>query len=92
MNLIDILKDLVNTINQKEKYQARDMKRVLQWRRYLEWKGLSPKERISAKRILFIPIFAYLLLSFFNQNFLTIIILVSGYFLYKKYEKGSLTK
>ena len=93
MNLRDAIKELVKTLNQKKNiYKDREMKRVFQWRRYLEWKDLSPKEKISAKRILFIPIFAYLLLVFFNENFLTIIILISGYLLYKKFEKGKLTK
>ncbi len=92
MNLIDALKELVNTFNQKENYKDREIKRVFQWRRYLEWKDLSPQEKISAKRILFVPIFAYLFLSFFNQNFWSIIILISGYLLYKRLEKGKLTK
>ena len=68
------------------------MKRVFQWRRYLEWKDLSPHEKISAKRILFVPIFAYLFLNIFNQYFLTIIVFLFGYLLYKKLEKGKLTK
>ena len=92
MNLIDALKGLVKTVNQKEKYKDKEMKRVFQWRRYLEWKDLSTKEKISAKRILLLPIFAYLILIFFNQNFLTIIILISGYLLYKKFDKGKLIK
>ena len=92
MNPLDILKKIANTFNQKEKYKDREMKRVFQWRRYLEWKHLSTQEKISAKRILFVPIFAYIFLVFFNQNFLAIIILISGYLLYKKHEKGKLTK
>ena len=92
MNLIDALKELVNTFNQKERYKDREIKRVFQWRRYLEWRDLSPQEKISAKRILFVPIFAYILLSFFNQNLLAIIILISGYVVYKKIEKGKLSK
>ena len=92
MNLINALKELVNSFNQKDKYKDREMKRIFQWRRYLEWDNLSPQEKISAKRFLFIPIFAYILLSFFDQNFLTIIIFICGYLLYKKLEKGKLTK
>jgi len=91
MDLMNALTELVNTLKQK-KYQDREMKRIFQWRRYLEWNDLSPQEKISFKRILFLPIFAYLILSFFNQNFLTIVILISGYLLYKNNEKGKLTK
>lgn len=92
MNLIDALKELLNTFNQKEKHKSRGMKRVFQWRRYLDWDDLSHQEKISAKRILFVPIFAYLIINFFNQNLLAIIIIVSGYILYKKHEKGKLMK
>ena len=92
MNLRDAVKRLINTFNLNEKYKGREMKRVFQWRRYLEWEDLTPKEKISAKRILFVPIFAYLFLSFINHNLLTIIILISGYVLYRKIEKGKLTK
>ena len=92
MHLIATLKELFNTINQQEKSKNREMKRVFQWRRYLEWKYLSPQEKISAKRILFVPIFAYLILLIFNENFIEIIILISGYLLYKKLEKGNLKK
>ena len=92
MNLIDALKGVVTGLHQREKYKTRGMKRVFQWRRYLEWKNLSPEEKTSAKRFLLIPIFAYIFLTFFNQNFLTIILLISGYLLYKKFEKGKLMK
>ena len=92
MNTIDSLKKLLKAFNEKQHYKNREMKRVFQWKRYLEWNNLTNEERVSAKRILFLPIFAYILLSFFNQNFLMIIILLTGYIMYKKNEKGKLTK
>ena len=92
MNLIDAIKELIYSLKEKEKYKSREMKRIFQWKRYLEWKGLTPQEKLSAKRILFVPIFAYLLRSFLNQNLLTVIILISGYLLYRKFDKGKLSK
>ena len=92
MNLLDAFKELLNNFNQNKRYKGREMKRVFQWSRYINWKDLSPQEKISAKRILFVPIFAYLILSFFNQNFLSIIILISGYLLYKKLDKVNLMR
>ena len=74
------------------KSKDRKMKRVFQWRRYLEWRDLTPKEKLSAKRFLLIPVFVYLITWTFNQNFTLIILFLTGYVLYKKYEKGDIIR
>ncbi len=56
MSLEDILKELLNTFRKKTTYKDREIKRVFQWRRYLEWKDLTDEERLSAKRLLLLPI------------------------------------
>ena len=68
------------------------MKRVFQWSRYIEWRELSPEEKISAKRFLLIPIFAYLIIKIFNQNFSLIVLFLIGYVLYKKFDKGGIER
>ncbi|WP_269610618.1 hypothetical protein [Prochlorococcus marinus] len=68
------------------------MKRVFQLRRYLEWRDLTPEEKLSAKRFLLIPLFGYLIIGIFNQNFSLIVLLLIGYVLYKKFEKGGIIK
>ena len=68
------------------------MKRVFQWRRYLEWKNLTTEEKLSAKRFLLIPVFAYLIIEIFNKNFLLIVLFLIGYVIYKKFERGSVVK
>ena len=75
-----------------EKSNMREMKRVFQWKRYLEWRDLTPEEKLSAKRFLFLPVFAYLIIGIFNQNFLLIVLLLIGYVLYKKHEKGGILR
>ena len=92
MNRLDNLRALLNTFFNREKPNEREMKRVFQWRRYLEWKELTVEEKLSAKRILLVPVFAYLIIGVFNQNFLLIVLLLIGYVLYKKFEKGSILK
>ena len=69
MNRFDDLKFLLNSFFNRKESKGREMKRVFQWRRYLEWRGLTPEEKLSAKRFLLIPVFAYLIISIFNQNF-----------------------
>ena len=68
------------------------MKRVFQWRRYLEWEGLSKHEKLAAKRLFFVPIAAYFVFAFINRHFITLIFLIGLFFVYKKLEKGKLLK
>ncbi len=68
------------------------MKRVFQWKRYLEWNDLSTEEKLSAKRFLLVPVFAYLIIGVLNQNFSLIVLFLIGYVLYKNFEKGNIKK
>ena len=68
MNLLNDLKILFKTFTNRRESRGREMKRIFQWRRYLEWSNLTIEEKISAKRFLLIPIFAYLIINIFNQN------------------------
>ena len=88
MSFLDELENLFN----REKTRERKMKRVFQWRRYLEWRDLTPEEKLSAKRFILIPVFAYLIIGIFNQNFSLIVLFLIGYVLYKKFEKGNIVK
>ena len=92
MNRLNELKDLFDSFFDNKKSKGREMKRVFQWRRYLEWKDLTPEEKVSAKRFLLLPVFAYLIIGIFNQNFTLIVLFLIGYVLYKKSEKGKIVK
>ena len=92
MNRLDDLKLLLNSFFKRRESKGREMKKVFQLRRYLEWRDLTPEEKLSAKRFLLIPVFAYLIIEIFNQNFSLIIIFLIGYLLYKKFEKGGIFK
>ena len=92
MNLLHDLKILFKSFANRKESKGREMKRVFQWRRYIEWKDLTSEEKLSAKRFLFLPIFAYILITIFNQNLLLIVLLLIGYSLYKKFEKGGIVK
>ena len=92
MNRLDDLRVLFNSFLNREKPNGRDMKRVFQWKRYLEWKDLSSEEKLSAKRLLLVPVLAYLLIKILNQNISLIVLFLFGYVLYKKFEKGDIVK
>ena len=92
MNISDDLKVILNRLFKAQAPKRREMKRVFQWRRYLVWKDLTPEEKLSAKRVLFIPLFAYLIIEIFNKNFSLIVLFLIGYVIYKKFERGSIVK
>ena len=92
MNISDDLKVILNRLFKAQAPKRREMKRVFQWKRYLDWKDLSAEEKLSVKRFLLIPVYAYLIVGIFNQNFSLIVLLLIGYLLYKKFEKGGIQK
>ena len=92
MNHREDLRFLINSFFKSIKSKRSDMKRVFQWKRYLEWKDLTSEEKLSAKRFLLLPVFAYLIIGIFNQNLFLIVLLLSGYVLYKRWGKGGIIK
>ena len=90
-NLYD-LKVLFDNFISREKTNGQKMKRVFQWRRYIVWKELTPEEKLSAKRFLLLPVFAYLIIWVLNQNLSLIILFLIGYTMYKKFEKNVIKK
>ena len=92
MNNFNELKFLFYSFFNRKEAKDRKMKRVFQWRRYLEWKDLTTEEKLSAKRILLVPFLAYLIIGIFNQNFSLIVFFLIGYLLYKKFEKRDIVK
>ena len=92
MTPFDDLRSLFNTFLNKKKPNGRQMKRVFQLRRYLDWKDLTDEEKLSAKRFLLLPVFAYLIIWILNQNFTLIVLFLIGYVLYKKFETRGIAK
>ncbi len=92
MSSIDDIKILLTRFFNRRESKERKMKRVFQWKRYLQWRDLTAEEKLSAKRFLLIPVFAYLIIGIFNQNFSLIVLFLIGYALYKKFEKGIIIK
>ena len=92
MTRLDSLRVLFNSFFNREKPKAREMKRVFQLKRYLLWNDLTSEEKLSAKRLIFVPIVAYFLFAFINQYAFSLVFLIFLYLAYKKFEKGKLTK
>ena len=74
MNRLDDLKVLFNSLFNRGEPKGREMRRIFQWRRYLEWKDLAPEEKLSAKRFLFLPLLADIVIGIVNQYFSLIVL------------------
>ena len=83
---------LLNSLYEHKNNKGREMKRIFQWRRYLEWKDLTAQEKLTAKRILLIPVLAFLVLAMIRAYTPIIITGLIVWFLYRKFEKGGLMK
>ena len=92
MNRLKELTNYLYSFFNKKKSRGREIKRVFQLRRYLKWRDLTPEEKLSAKRFLLIPIFAFLIIEIINHNFSLIVVFLIGYVLYKRFEKGGIIK
>ena len=92
MNNLDDLRVFLYRFFKSQQPRERELKRVFQLRRYLEWKDLTIEEKLTVKRLFFVPIVAFLIIELFNQNFLLIVLLLIGYVLYKKFDDGGILK
>ncbi len=92
MKSLDELENFFNKFFYRNKNKQRKLKRIFQWRRYLEWNDLTLEEKLTAKRFLLLPVFAYIILGIFSQYFLLISLFLIGYILYKKFENNNIVK
>ena len=80
MKFIDFLKEIIDKYHISDgKNKNRKMRRVFQWSRFLEWKDLTNEEKLSAKRLILVPIAAYFIFIFISQYMLTLIFLICIY-------------
>ena len=68
------------------------MKKIFQWQEYLDWKNLTPRQKINFKRAVLFPFFVYLVYSFLSEFSYAILILIGVYFLIRFINKNKLSK
>ena len=64
-----------------QKYRARKMKKIFQWKEYLNWKNMSSNQKINFKRACLFPLLVYVIYVFLNQYSLSILLIIGIYFL-----------
>ena len=62
------------------KNRERKMKKIFQWEEYLNWRKMSPTQKINFKRACLFPFFVYVVYVFLNQYSMAIILILGIYF------------
>ena len=63
------------------KNRDRKMKKIFQWRDYLNWKKMSKNQKINFKRACLFPFLVYLVYSFLLKYSLAILLIIGIYYL-----------
>jgi len=61
--------------------RSRKMKKIFQWKEYLNWKNMSNEQKLNFKRACLFPFFVYIVYFFLNQYSFAILLILSLYFL-----------
>ena len=64
-----------------QKYKARKMKKIFQWKEYLNWKNMSSNQKINFKRACLFPLLVYIIYVFLYHYSLPILLIIGIYFL-----------
>jgi len=72
--------------------KERNMRKIFQWQEYLNWKELSPKQKINLKRALLFPFLAFYVYSFLAKFTFSLLIIITLYFFIRFINKNKLSK
>ncbi len=73
-------------------FNERKMKKIFQWREYLNWKKMNSTQKINFKRACLFPLLVYVVYVFLYKYSLAILILFGFYFLVRLNNRNKLNK
>ena len=76
--------------NQKDK--KRKMKKIFQWREYLNWKNMTSDQKINLKRACLFPFLVYVVYVFLLKYSMAILLLIGIYYLVRFTNRKKLNK
>ena len=76
----------------KKNNKNRQIKKIFQWREYLNWKKMTIQQKINFKRACLFPLGAYVIYSFLIEFTYPILIIILICFLVRFINKNKLTK
>ena len=74
------------------KYRGRKMKKIFQWEEYLNWRKMSPKQKINLKRAFLFPFLVYIVYFFLSKYSIPILIIIGIYFIIRFINRNKLSK
>ena len=74
------------------KYRERKMKKIFQWEEYLNWRKMSPKQKINFKRACLFPLLVYIVYVFLYQYSMAILLIIGIYFIIRFINRNKLSK
>ena len=74
------------------KNKDRKMKKIFQWRDYLNWKKMSATQKINFKRVCLFPFLAYVVYAFLLKYSISILIVIGIYYLVRFKNRKKLNK
>ncbi len=72
--------------------RKRNMRKIFQWREYLNWKELSPQQKINLKRASLFPFLVYLVYTFLAEFTFSILIIIIFYLYIRNRNKDKLSR
>ncbi len=72
--------------------RKKNMKKIFQWREYLNWRDLSEQQKINFKRAFLFPFLAYVVYSFLVNLTFPILIIIAFYFFMNYRNKNKLSR
>ena len=73
-------------------YKKRKMKKIFQWKEYLNWKKMSSSQKINFKRACLFPFAVYIVYVFLLKYSMAILIIIGIYFLIRLRNRKKLDK
>ena len=76
----------------KKNNKNRQLKKIFQWREYLNWKKMTRQQKINFKRACLFPLAAYFIYTFLLEFTYPILLIIVICFLVRFMNKNKLTK
>ena len=73
-------------------YKQRKMKKIFQWREYLNWRKMTSTQKINFKRACIFPLIVYFVYGFLLKYSMAILIIIGIYFLIRLRNRNKLKK
>ena len=68
------------------------MKKIFQWKEYLNWRKMSTTQKLNFKRACLFPFFVYMVYVFLNQYSMAILLIICIYYLIRFKNRNKLSK